>query len=121
MAGANQSLVRGARGRSLRCTVGLVCRVAECSRCSVQALYLQCFDTVGWADKEPLNGCVCSVQAKGSSMPLLGNTHDEDMKLIAELTLYRLQLVCKPTPSPPLKYVVRRSNFSRATPYQHGY
>ena len=54
-------------------------------------------------------------------MPLLGNTHDEDMKLIAELTLYRLQLVCKPTPSPPLRYVVRRSNFSRATPYQHGY
>ena len=95
MAGANKSIVRGAWGRSLRCTVGLVCRVAECSR--------------------------CSVQAKGSSMPLLGNTHDEDMKLIAELTLYRLQLVCKPTPSPPLKYVVRRSNFSRATPYQHGY
>jgi len=38
-------------------------------------------------------------------MPLLGNTHDDDMKLIAELTLYRLQLVCKPTHSTPLKYV----------------
>jgi len=43
------------------------------------------------------------IQVKGSSMPLLGNTQDEDMRLIADLTINRLQLACKPTASAPLR------------------
>jgi hypothetical protein len=44
-------------------------------------------------------------QVKGSSMPLFGNTVDEDMRLIADLTINRLQSACKPTPSPSIRSV----------------
>ena len=38
--------------------------------------------------------CLLRRQVDGSSMPLLGNAKDDDMRLIAEMTISRLQAVC---------------------------
>jgi len=42
--------------------------------------------------------CLLRRQVDGSSMALLGNTEDDDMRHIAELTISRLQMTCPPAP-----------------------
>jgi hypothetical protein len=38
-------------------------------------------------------------QVDDSTMPLLGNTKEDDMRIIAEMTINKLQTCCRPTPS----------------------
>ena len=40
-----------------------------------------------------------ALQVDDSTMPLLGNTKEDDMRIIAEMTINKLQMYCKPTPS----------------------
>jgi len=43
--------------------------------------------------------CLLRKQVDGSSMALLGNTQDDDMRLIAEMTISRLEAMCTASPS----------------------
>jgi len=58
--------------------------------------------------------CLLRKQVDGSSMTLLGNTQDDDMRIIAELTISRLQALC--TAAAPASHVTGRPLKSVDTP-----